>query len=289
MPASPEPQSQIQRKQQEILECYPDVWTRIVREWRSPGRADRAWLIYSANYLFRTGNVRWAIDPLTLHWRLPAARPVQVAGDLEGLSFILLTHRHADHLDLDLMRALNSQPVLWVVPEYILQTALENGLPRERLIVPKPLETLEIDGIRITPFAGLHWEMESACSEGRRGVSSTGYRVEFSGKRWLFPGDVRTYDPDKLPSFGPVDGLFAHLWLGRRGALNQKPPLLEAFGSFCLKLNPGRIVLTHLNEFGRAADDFWHEGHAGQVKDWLGSRAPGCLVESACLGSRVDL
>ena len=98
-----------------------------------------------------------------------------------------------------------------------------------------------------------------------RGVPATGYLVEFQNKRWLFPGDTRTYDASQLPSFGPVDGLFAHLWLGRGCALMDEPPLLDAFCQFCLDLQPRRIILTHLNEFGRDADDFWDEEHAEKL------------------------
>jgi len=91
------------------------------------------------------------------------------------------------------------------------------------------------------------------------------YLIEFNHNRWLFPGDTRTYDASKLPSFGPVDGLFAHLWLGRGCALQNDPPLADAFCQFCLDLNSQKIVLTHLREFGRDSDDYWDEEHAEKI------------------------
>lgn len=71
--------------------------------------------MYSANYLFRTANVRWAIDPLRLRQRLPGA-PEMPAADLKDFTFVLLTHSHGDHLDLELMRQLQTFPILWVIP-----------------------------------------------------------------------------------------------------------------------------------------------------------------------------
>ncbi len=177
----------------------------------------------------------------------------------------MLTHEHADHLDLDLICELKHLPILWVIPEPVLKLIQDQiDLPQKNLIVPRDLEPIEIQGIKITPFTGLHWQkLENTNS--LHGVPSTGYLLEFKNKRWLFPGDTRTYDASQLPSFGPVDGLFAHLWLGRGGALMDEPPLLDAFCCFCVHLQPSRVIITHLNEFGRDANDFWDEEHAEKL------------------------
>jgi L-ascorbate metabolism protein UlaG (beta-lactamase superfamily) len=284
-----EDQARIDRQRAEIVNRYPSTWDKMITEWNLPGPENRAWLMYSANYLFRTHEIRWALDPLTLHWRLPAAPHVDAARDLRDLSFIILTHAHADHLDLDLVRDLSALPIRWVIPEFLLGVVVEAGLSRAKIIVPKPMETFELDGLRITPFDGQHWQTDPANPNGRRGVAATGYLVEFSGKRWLFPGDTRTYDASKIPFFGSVDGLFAHLWLGRGCALDEKPALLEPFCSFCLDLHPKRIIVTHLDEFGRAADDYWEDAHFQQVKQRILERVPDMVIESANHGERVDL
>ncbi|HLO13943.1 MAG TPA: MBL fold metallo-hydrolase [Anaerolineales bacterium] len=259
-----EKQVQISQFRAEFSACYLDLWSKIIMEWTSAGAPDCAWLAYSANYLFRTNNVRWAIDPLTLNWRLKEAPKVDAASDLKDLSFVLLTHRHADHLDLDLLSALRHLPITWVVPDSIRTTVIaQAGLPREQIIAPRHLEPIELNGIRILPFKGLHWERTP--DKRRRGVPAIGYLIELNGKRWLFPGDTRTYNAFQLPDFGHVDYIFAHLWLGRGCALMEKPPLIDAFCQFCFDLKPRRIILTHLNELGRNADDFWDASHAEKV------------------------
>lgn len=259
-----ERQIAISQRRAEACARYPVLWSNLITEWNSPGPEDRAWLMYSANYLLRTNNIRWAIDPLTLNSMIKDAPKVDVVHDLSNLSFVLLTHRHKDHLDVDLLSALRHLPIKWIVPKFMLNSLLRDaGLPRENIIVPAPLKVIELNGIRVLPFKGLHWEITP--DKAREGVPSIGYLIEFGERRWLFPGDTRTYDASSLCDFGSVDHLFAHLWLGRGCALMEEPPLLDAFCKFCLDLRPRKITLTHLNELGRDANDFWDVRHTQSV------------------------
>ena len=278
----------IQRQRDELIAGYPALWRGITTDWRSSAPGDRGWLIYSANYLFRTGGVRWAIDPLTLGWRLKTSVAEVDTSVFGGTDFILLTHSHADHLDLELISALRHCPIRWVVPASLLeQVAGQAGIPRDLIVVPEPLRPLEMSGLRIIPFEGSHWE--KLASGGLKGVPAMGYVVEFQGRRWLFPGDTRTYDPTRIPVRGPVDVLFAHLWLGRGCALESSPPLLEAFCRFCLDQQPRRIVLTHLREFGRDARDFWDETHLPLVLSGFQELSSGTPVRPALTGESFPL
>jgi len=289
-----EKQARISQHRAEASARYPALWSNMIAEWNSPGPDDRAWLMYTANYLFCTDNVRWAMDPVRLIHRLPQAPDVNAAQDLKALSFVLLTHQHADHLDIDLIRALRHLPIIWVIPEPVLKLIQNQvDLPRKYVIVPGELEPFEIQGIKITPFTGLHWEkqepQDNENDSSLRGVPATGYLVEFREKRWLFPGDTRMYDASQLPSFGPVDGLFAHLWLGRGCAMLESPPLLDAFCRFFADLGPRRIILTHLMEFGRTMDDYWDTSHAGMVYSCYQKNYKHIKMLYALLGQKVLL
>ena len=283
-----EKQQEIDQRAAEVIADYPTLWSQMITEWRQPGLEDSAWLMYSANYLFRTANIRWAIDPLRLKHKLPDA-PEMPVDNLKDLDFILLTHQHSDHLDLSLLRGLQGYPILWVVPAPLMpRVQAEVDIAADRLIIPEPMRAFDIRGIRITPFDGLHWEVQPD-GQSLRGVPAMGYLVEFNGKRWLFPGDTRNYDAGQLPSFGSVDGVFAHVWLGRGCALMPEPPLLEAFCQFCVDLDAQRVVLTHLKEFGRDANDYWEPKHARKVISLFAAKNLDISISLAMMGNRVVL
>jgi hypothetical protein len=283
-----EKQEKIDQLRSEVVAHFPALWSKMIMEWNRPGTDDRVWLMYSANYLFRTNNIRWAIDPLSLNWRIKDAPKVDVARDLKHLSFVLLTHSHSDHLDLDLLAALRHMPITWVVPESILSQVIEQaGLLRGNIIVASDLDPIELNGVRILPFDGLHWE---TASDGNfKGVPAMGYLIECNGKRWLLPGDTRTYNASQLPVFDFVDVAFAHLWLGRGSALLDEPPLLEDFCRFFLDLNPRCLILTHLNEFGRNAADYWDDTHVRSVCAKFQDISMNIPIASLAMGSTFSI
>jgi hypothetical protein len=71
----------------------------------------------------------------------------------------------------------------------------------------------------------------------------------------------------QLPVFPDIDVVFAHLWLGRGAALEDLPPLLDAFCRFFLETGARQVILTHLNEFGRDANDYWGDAHMELVRE----------------------
>jgi hypothetical protein len=289
----PNRQQLINQRREAVSRAYPALWSQMIADWAAPGDQDCAWLLYSANYLLRTAGVRWAIDPLALASRVPGAPKMDASRDLAGLSFVVLTHAHADHLDRDLIRQMQYLPVQWIIPQAvwsILRSQLDIDL--NRVIIPRSLVPINIQGVRLVPFDGLHWEPKppgAAESWRPHGVPAMGYLVELSGKRWLFPGDTRDYRASRLPRFGPVNGLFAHVWLGRGCAQLDPPPLVEPFVNFMVGLKPGAIVATHLHEFGRDADDYWGDDHFQCVSRQLQAVAPHIQVSSAKIGEKVIL
>lgn len=244
---------------------YLARWQAMIDAWRRPAASPKMWLMYAANYLFNTGGVRWALDPLRPNRLLPDL-PVEVPTEaLRELSFVLLTHSHTDHYDPDLLRTLSGSRVRFVVPEPMLEQFDAQVHPDpDQIVVARSGSPLTLDGVRIEPFNGWHWAQQP---DGRRtGMDATGYRVWVAGAHWLFPGDVRTYRPDALKPYAPVDCLFAHLWLGRGCALIQQPPLCQAFVDFVLACRPRTLVLSHLYELSRQPEDMWHRRHADMIR-----------------------
>ena len=55
------------------------------------------------------------------------------------------------------------------------------------------------------------------------------------------------------------------------------------------RLRPRRILLTHLDEFGRGIADLWEEAHARRVCEALRQRSPGLPVTFARMGDSIEL
>jgi L-ascorbate metabolism protein UlaG (beta-lactamase superfamily) len=269
---------------------YPALIRNVISEWSSSEVGDMGWLMYSANYLLRTGGIRWAIDPMFMNWRVPETPPVEPASLAEKLEFVLLTHEHADHLDLNLLRNLRNHPITWIVPEEMQAVVVgKGGISKDRIINPVPMKTVMIKGIQITPFESLHWEPPPPGKIEPHGVPEIGYLVEFNGKRWLFPGDIRDYRVDLLPKVGEIDVLFMHLWLGRKCALVENPPFVKEFCEFCADLKPKKVTLAHLDEYGRPADNLWDAHHAGLVISQFSQTSPGIPMDPFHTGERVSI
>lgn len=277
----PNAPTRLNRRIERARAQYPRLWRALLRDWRAPQPAPAAWLTYAANYLFSTGGLRWALDPYVLSTRLPGVPVPDFAADLAELSLVVLTHAHNDHFDPNLIRAVQHLPLRWVIPAAMLEAVRSAAdIPAERIYVPENGAPLHFEALTLTPFEGLH-------IDGNHGVPATGYLAEFEGRRWLFPGDTRVYDAARLPAFGRLDGLVAHLWLGRGGAARRKPPLLDEFCQFCAAFQAPRVLVTHLNELGRGADDLWSERHYRQAAARLAQLQPGVVVGMARMGEKI--
>ncbi len=225
-----------------------------------------------------------------MHWRVPETPAVDLSHAFDQLSFVVLTHNHADHLDFDLLNFLRNLPIQWIIPEFILPQVLAKvTLPEHQIVVPQPHQPIEIYGVRILPMEGHHFEESQDDGGTPRGVFSMAYLVEFNEKRWFFPGDTRDYHSLFLPSPDSLDGMFSHLWLGRGCAMMEDPPLLDEFCRFCISLKPKRIVLTHLEEFGRDDNDLWDLWHVQKVLIRLTHFGLSIPVLAARMGDRVIL
>lgn len=262
--------------------AYPGLWKTFTSEWREETSVDSIWLTYSANYLLHTAGVKWAIDPFSLSTRVPGVHQPDFASDLDKLSLVVLTHEHNDHLDLNLVRAVRDIPITWIIPGYLQGRVLAAvDLPRERIITPVNGCPIQYQDLTLTPFKALH-------IHGKHGVPETGYLAEFNGKRWLFLGDTRTYDSTALPDFGILDGVFAHLWLGKASALETPPPMIEEFCRFFFGFAARRLVVTHMYEYGRDEYDLWTLEHYRQVNDCF-NRKYNLSTEKAVMGEHVTL
>lgn len=275
-------QAEIDIKKENARATYPSLWRNLILEWQS-AKLDAAWLTYAANYLFFTAGLRWALDPFSLYTRIGAAEQPDFPSDLSMLELVVLSHTHNDHLDPNLIKAISELPITWVIPEFMLGRVNEiTRLHTERVLIPQPGLSLRFGNLTLTPFQGLHMHAGG-------GVPEMGYLAEFSGKRWLFPGDTRSFDLSKLPHFGRLDGVFAHLWLGKAQACAAHPTQLEHFCHFFAGLGADRILISHMQDFGRDADDFWDKSHFRWAAECLNEIDAKLIVAAAFMGELITL
>ena len=257
-------QLDISCKRERMVSGYAKLWSEMIREWRAPRDNDAVWLMYSASYLFNTRGQKWAVDPVRLSNRVPEAQMPELSEDLHDLDFVLLTHDHIDHVDVGLWSQLKGAHCHWIVPEHMTDLfSCETSLSSLGYSVAVPGKKISFAGVRITPFESPHYE-RSVTGEIIP-IDSTGYFVETAGSSYLFPSDIRTYDPSCLQPFSNVTTVFAHVFLGRSAALVCDPPLLDAFVDFYLNSCPKKIVLSHLYELGREPEDCWLSSHAQRL------------------------
>ena len=259
---------------------YDEIWRKI--EAGLAEGEDSFFLMGPANYIFQTGGVRWAVDPaFTVPRDRSSAACVNPDAVMNSLAFILLTHRHADHFDPELMR--KYPELLWIVPEHMEEEI--RGYGEFNLLVVKPGDVICRNGIVIHAFPSLHYDAGTTV-----GVEETGYFVEANGRRLLLPGDVREYDAEKYPRFERITHFFAHVWLGRGNALNESCGEYAAqLAAFILSFEPGRICLAHLYEATRAFPDMWTYAHAGLVMDALIAGQPGAWIDLPAPGRKYLL
>lgn len=285
MPNESQPGDFAQRnhRKQSAINAYPQLWRRMIRDWQSDQQEDALWMLYAASYLARTAGVRWALDPFSLFTRAGGVSTLDYRADLVPLDLILLSHRHADHFDPHLLTELCASPLTWIVPEFMLEMVTTFlPLDADRVIIARVDQPIQFKTMTITPFKALH-------IRGKSGVPELGYLVEYPGKRWLFPGDTRNYDFSMLPDFGPLDGVFAHLWLGKGAALDPDPPFLEDFCRFFTAFDAQATFIAHMYEYGRDERNMWTMEHFRTVQERMEKLAPGMAIKPVLTGDKILL
>ncbi len=117
-------------------------------------------------------------------------------GDLDGVTAVLATHEHADHLDLPVWPSIAgaSPDATFVVPQPLVDEVIAAGIPSHRVIGVRPASPVEIGRVRVTAVPARHGiHVEDAYSLGPQDPGAAprwvGYVVEIGGVRLYHSGD----------------------------------------------------------------------------------------------------
>ncbi|MEA4822740.1 MAG: MBL fold metallo-hydrolase [Clostridiaceae bacterium] len=236
-------------------------------------------LIAPASYVLDADGTRLVIDPVFRFPWMEALVADVWTHDLANVDGVLYTHRHGDHYSPSTAHTAAASGARVYLPAFFPEagedsfTAIEAGRP------------FQIGRLRITPFTSPHFDADHIT-----GVPEYGYLVETSRRTLLFPGDVRLYDPARLPPAASVDTVFAHVWLGRGNALRLPcEPYVADFARFVLAHHPRRVYLAHLYEIGRTPEELWTYTHAGLCADAIAAEDRGVSVAVLRYGFRYEV
>ena len=242
-------------------------------------------LVAPTAYLFNTNGYKWAMDIAFRNIRYLSGIPSHIGEYLKDVKLMVLTHGHPDHMEESTIRTLADNDMTWLVPDFLLDEVVEWGVRRDRIVVAKVGESVEIGNLKIKTLEGRHFRPENGS-----GIDAVGYLVESEGAPSLaFPGDVRDYCTADLEDLD-ADYCFAHVWLTDDAIDPEKYiPKSRELAEFTLKMSKKNILLAHLYENGRDEMGMWQRKHAEVVADAIRRISPETETHIPSIGEIVDL
>ncbi|HET9614725.1 MAG TPA: MBL fold metallo-hydrolase [Candidatus Limnocylindrales bacterium] len=189
-----------------------------LKAWRPPDGSVGIVALGQAGIALRGRDALVLIDPF-LSPRPGRIRDAPVAAaDLAGVTLVLATHEHADHLDLEAWPAIaaGSPDARFVVPAPLRSLVVESGIRPDRVVAARPGAAIEHAGVVVTPVPARHGvHVADGYSLGPPGPPRwVGYVVELDGVVIYHAGDsladpaivdaVRPHEPQI--AFLPING-----------------------------------------------------------------------------------
>lgn len=271
----------------EIMDhAVAQYWQNIACEWDKMAQAWQTergmWLLGPANYVLKT-ECLWAVDPMLRVREAETMLLSCVGRGLAGMRFALISHLHSDHYRLPFLREACAPGVSLAVPDWIGEGDLAVLRETGAEVIPVCAGMhLQFDGIAVDVLPGWHYDF----NRPEKGVPSLAFMVKTREKTFLFPGDVRDFDRCQMPI--GCDVMAGHVWLGRNSALlAPEETALQQYVRFVQRLQPKRLLLTHLYDLRRQASDMWTYQHAKWIQDAL--RGSGIQADIPMPGETITL
>ena len=261
-----------------------DAWFKNSLKIFDKEKGNFGTLISPSSYLFSTNGYKWAMDVAFLSLYDIANTPKNIKEYFKDLNCYFLTHGHRDHFEDRTISALKDTNITFIVPTFLMESALYCGVKRERIIEVKEGDEFKVGPLSVKVLQGRHYRKENG-----KGVESVGYLIKAENDTSIaFPADVRDYSLVNYPTLN-ADHCFAHLWLGD-DALNSSAyePIIKDFARFMLNASNKSVFITHLNGY-RNDKSRWTELHANATKEEILKISPTTSVTIPKYGEIFEL
>jgi L-ascorbate 6-phosphate lactonase len=235
----------------------------ILDQIRSHHKGIAIWWTGNAGWLIKSDDLLIGTD-LTLDNDEKVQPPPVTASEIApDLDVLLVTHHHGDHCNPETIRELvRTGKCIFVLPSPCLKELAGIKIPRDRLIVPEPLHSFVVKGVRVDPIHAIHGNQEFTVLTREPDfinniTHNCGYVFEIHGKRFFEPGDsVLTEEHLSLRN---IDVLFISptvhdMYIDRSTILINH-------------LQPAYIFPQHFGTYKEIEEElFWRRGYPDELK-----------------------
>lgn len=253
--------------------CVP-VWAQekrsrevILKEIHGHHQGMAVWWMGNAGWLIQAGDVLIgsdldleADDTSDPKLHAPPLTPQQLAGELD-VEFV--THQHGDHCNVATIEGLaQGSRTTFVLPRSCLKEVAALHIPKERIVVPEPLQPFDVKGIHVEPIHAIHGNQDFTVLTREPDfveniAHNCGYVFNIGGKRILEPGDsVLTEEHLNLKD---IDVLFVSPTI--HNMYTDRSMILVN------RLQPAYIFPQHFGTYQvRENNSFWTRGYPDELK-----------------------
>ncbi len=260
---------QAERKESERLRYqneYPDILKKITAQLNNLSQGVA--LLSPSSYLLKLGDVRIAIDPSLTDISIPRKGREVFLQMIQACDCVIYTHKHGDHYDSTVAAEINHAENLWLIPDFFSQNDIRGGrLEEKNCIFVEAEKTYKVGDAEIKFFESCHSSNENLIPE-------YGFAVLYKGKHYVFPVDVRNYDPTLATPFPDTERVFAHLWLGREMALEPNAEYIRQFTEYVNIYGAKSVCLGHLFDVRREVRDMWTDLHCFGMEKKINNLIP---------------
>jgi L-ascorbate 6-phosphate lactonase len=175
----------------------------------------------------------------------------------QALDVLFISHVHGDHFNKPTCaRLVQCSRCKFVVPDSCMGRAREVGIPEDRIVVPRPRCTFEIQGMRVLATRALHGHHHLSVYR-EANFDDCGYIFELAGLHVFQPGDsVLLHDHLELTG---IDVLFI--------SPTEHNMHVQPAATLIRTLRPRWIFPQHFGTYAVTPDNaFWTTGYPDELR-----------------------